>query len=116
MLLPPYLPPASRSQIQLILGGGTLLGQTIAGFTISYVPKVKLQTILAALSAAKNAELFILGLLGATAIGFIDNIVFPGVTLVFEAQNIGLATGVMGSIRAMGGSRSAGFVRCYSRR
>ena len=80
------------------------------------MPHVKLQTILAAisgcaffgalasLSASKNAELLILGLLGATSIGFIDNIAFPGVTLVIEAQDIGLAMGVMGSIRAMGGA------------
>ncbi|KAJ4375403.1 hypothetical protein N0V83_002490 [Neocucurbitaria cava] len=37
-------------------------------------------------------------------IGWIDNISFPGVTLLFEAQDIGLATGVLGSIRAIGGA------------
>lgn len=38
------------------------------------------------------------------AIGFIDNITFPGVTLVIQPQDIGLATGVLGSIRSCGGA------------
>ena len=37
-------------------------------------------------------------------IGWVDNISFAGVTLLWEAQDIGLATGVLGSIRAMGGA------------
>jgi hypothetical protein len=36
--------------------------------------------------------------------GFVENISLPGVTLVWEAQDIGLATGVLGSIRSLGGS------------
>ena len=39
-----------------------------------------------------------------TVIGWVDNITFPGVTLLWEAQDIGLATGVLGSIRAIGGA------------
>jgi hypothetical protein len=39
-----------------------------------------------------------------TVVGIIDNITFPGVTLLWEAQDIGLATGVLGSIRGMGGA------------
>lgn len=39
-----------------------------------------------------------------SAIGYIDNIAFPGVTLVIESQDIGLATGVLGSLRALGGA------------
>jgi hypothetical protein len=42
--------------------------------------------------------------LTGAAIGYVDNIAFPGVTLVFEAQDIGLATGAMGSIRAIAGA------------
>ncbi len=38
------------------------------------------------------------------AIGYVENIAFPGVTLVWEAQDIGLATGVLGSIRALLGA------------
>lgn len=36
--------------------------------------------------------------------GWVDNISFPGVTLLWESQDIGLATGVLGSIRAIGGA------------
>lgn len=39
-----------------------------------------------------------------SVVGIIDNITFPGVTLLWEAQDIGLATGVLGSIRGMGGA------------
>jgi hypothetical protein len=38
------------------------------------------------------------------AVGYIENITFPGVTLVVEPQGIGLATGVLGSLRALGGA------------
>lgn len=34
-----------------VVGGGMLLGQTIAGFSISYVPRVKLQCIAASVMA-----------------------------------------------------------------
>lgn len=34
-----------------VVGGGMLLGQTVAGFTISYVPKVKWQCIAASAMA-----------------------------------------------------------------
>ncbi len=39
-----------------------------------------------------------------SAVGYIDNITFPAVTLVIEPQDIGLATGVLGSLRALGGA------------
>ncbi|KAF1981886.1 fungal trichothecene efflux pump [Aulographum hederae CBS 113979] len=99
-----------------VIGGGILLGQILGGLAISYVPKVKYQTItasvlgaafvaaLASLSPDRHAATIILGVLGCVAIGFVDNISFPGVTLVWEAQDIGLATGVLGSIRAVGGA------------
>ncbi|WYZ45535.1 hypothetical protein EsH8_VIII_000851 [Colletotrichum jinshuiense] len=38
------------------------------------------------------------------AIGFIENIAFAGVTLVWEAQDIGLAFGILGSFRGLGGA------------
>ncbi|KAJ0121963.1 trichothecene efflux pump [Diaporthe amygdali] len=99
-----------------VVGGGVLLGQTIAGFSISYVPKVKLQCIVAsALTLAFSTSLTIispdrwaatiaLGILLLISVGFIENISLPGVTLVWEAQDIGLATGVLGSIRSLGGA------------
>ncbi|KAF2267864.1 trichothecene efflux pump [Lojkania enalia] len=99
-----------------VVGGGILLGQTFGGFAISYLPKVKWQTIiLAVLSTAflgaeaglrpdGYATFIALGVLATFTIGWIDNIVFPGVTLLWESQDIGLATGVLGSIRAIGGA------------
>ncbi|KAB5517299.1 fungal trichothecene efflux pump [Coniochaeta sp. 2T2.1] len=99
-----------------VVGGGILLGQVLGGFAITYVPKVKIQTICAAcltmafltplvlLNANTHTMVIALGTMTCIAIGYIDNIAFPGVTLVFEPQDIGLATGVLGSIRALGGA------------
>ena len=99
-----------------VVGGGVLLGQTMGGLGISYLPKVKWQTIiasvcscafvasLASIHASGHAQIIVLGVLATTSIGYVENITFPGVTLLFEAQDIGLAVGVLGSIRAMGGA------------
>ena len=99
-----------------VVGGGILLGQTIAGFFISYVPKVKYQCIIASaisfacmtamttISEDRWAATIALGTVVCVAIGFVDNITFPGVTLIWEAQDIGLATGTLGSIRGKGGA------------
>lgn len=99
-----------------VVGGGVLLGQTMGGLGISYLPKVKWQTVtasvfscafvasLASLHAGGHAQIIALGVLATTSIGYVENITFPGVTLLFEAQDIGLAVGVLGSIRAMGGA------------
>ncbi|KAK3697569.1 hypothetical protein LTR37_017400 [Vermiconidia calcicola] len=99
-----------------VVGGGVLLGQIIGGLSLSYVPKVKWQAIvtcvlggafvssLASISAANQTAAIVQGLLGLIFIGIIENITFPGVTLLWEAQDIGLATGILGSIRGMGGA------------
>ena len=99
-----------------VVGGGILLGQLAGGFALSYVPYVKYQSIItSALGAAfiaalasigpdTHAQTIILGILGTFFIGYIDNITFPAVTLVFEAHDIGLVTGVLGSIRGVGGA------------
>lgn len=99
-----------------VVGGGILLGQLVGGFALSYLPKVKWQCIilsvlstafvgsLAALGPDTHAFVITIGTLGCFVIGWIDNITFPGVTLVIEPQDIGLATGVLGSIRALGGA------------
>ncbi|KAK7430669.1 hypothetical protein QQZ08_002713 [Neonectria magnoliae] len=99
-----------------VVGGGILLGQIIAGICISYVPKVKYQCIVASalafafmtslttLSADRWATTIALGTVVCTCIGFVENISFPGVTLIWEAQDIGLATGILGSIRGFGGA------------
>lgn len=99
-----------------VVGGGILLGQTFGGFAISYIPKVKWQVIImsvlctaflgaeAGLQPDGYATFIALGVLATFVIGWVDNITFPGVTLLWEAQDIGLATGVLGSIRAIGGA------------
>ncbi|KAI1854215.1 hypothetical protein JX265_000619 [Neoarthrinium moseri] len=99
-----------------VVGGGILAGQVLGGLFISFVPKVKIQTVIASLlsftfitallSLDKDrwAATIALATCGLVAIGFIDNISFPGVTLVLEPQDIGLATGVMGSLRALAGA------------
>jgi hypothetical protein len=99
-----------------VVGGGILLGQSFGGFAITYLPKTKFQIIflsifascfvggMAALDAGSWARTITFGVLGCFAIGWVDNITFPGVTLLWEAQDIGLATGVLGSIRAIFGA------------
>lgn len=99
-----------------VVGGGVLLGQTLAGFALSYVPRIKIQCIIAAalvltfftalttLSPDRLSVTIALGVLGCTAVGYLENITFPGVTLLWEPQDIGLATGVLGSIRGLGGA------------
>ena len=101
-----------------VVGGGILLGQLMAGFGISYLPHVKAQTVIFSLLGAafvaslasvredNHATFITLGVLATWAIGYVDNITFPGVTLVCNQEDIGLATGVLGSIRALGGAVS----------
>ncbi|KAL1591906.1 hypothetical protein SLS60_011498 [Paraconiothyrium brasiliense] len=99
-----------------VVGGGILLGQVFGGFALSYIPKVKWQLIIlstlgtaflageAGLKPDAYATFITLGVLATFVIGWVDNISFPGVTLLWESQDIGLATGVLGSIRAIGGA------------
>jgi hypothetical protein len=112
-----YTPDSVKVGLQSsVIGGGILLGQVFGGFAISYMPKVKWQVIicsaaaaafvgaLASISADHWARTIAFGVLGTFFIGWIDNITFPGVTLLWEAQDIGLATGILGSIRAVFGA------------
>lgn len=99
-----------------VVGGSMLFGQTMAGFCLSYVPKVKWQCVfvsttalafaasLTTISPDRWAATIALGTLLIVSVGFIENISLPGVTLVWEAQDIGLANGVLGSIRSLGGA------------
>jgi len=99
-----------------VVGGGILLGQLLGGFGISYIPKVKWQAVisaivafafitsLASLSPDTWGATIALATIALVAIGYNDDITFPGVTLVVEPQDIGVATGVMGSIRGLGGA------------
>lgn len=99
-----------------VVGGGVLLGQLCGGFAVSYLPRTKLQCVIcavlgtafvgaiAALDPGNKGFVIAMGVLGCFVVGWIDNVIFPGVTLVIEPQDIGLATGVLGSIRALGGA------------
>ncbi|KAF2669510.1 fungal trichothecene efflux pump [Microthyrium microscopicum] len=99
-----------------VVGGGILLGQCFGGIGLSYIPKVKWQVIffsvcgtafvggLACLNENNHATFIALGVMGTFVIGWVDLISFTAVTLVWEPQDIGLATGVLGSIRALGGA------------
>ncbi|KAL4999903.1 fungal trichothecene efflux pump [Aspergillus recurvatus] len=99
-----------------VVGGGVLLGQILGGMALGFVPGVKYQCIIASclamgfitplssLGPDTWSTTIALGTLGCIAVGYVDNITFPGVTLVVESQDIGLATGVLGSLRALGGA------------
>ncbi|KAK8004769.1 hypothetical protein PG990_010806 [Apiospora arundinis] len=98
-----------------VVGGGVLLGQCLGGFAISYVPRTKVQSICASLCAAAfiaglagvltdHTGVIALGVFATVAVGFNENIAFPGVTLLFDACDIGLAAGALASIRSMGGA------------
>ncbi|KAH8649279.1 trichothecene efflux pump [Xylariales sp. PMI_506] len=99
-----------------VVGGGILLGELFGGLGISYLPKVKWQAIVATsiafafmtsmstLSPDRWAATIAIATIGLTAIGYLDNVAMPGITLVVEPQDIGLATGAMGSLRALGGA------------
>ncbi|KAF4989331.1 hypothetical protein FGRMN_9173 [Fusarium graminum] len=98
------------------IGGGVLLGQIISGITISYVPRLRIQCICAAtvilifvtsmrsLSPARWSNTIAFGLIACTGVGYIENVAITGVTLLMAPQDIGLATGILGSIRALGGA------------
>ncbi|KAK8092846.1 hypothetical protein PG999_014433 [Apiospora kogelbergensis] len=98
-----------------VVGGGVLLGQTLGGLAISFVPRVKLQAVGASVCAAgfiaglagvltNHTGVIALGVFATAAVGFNENIAFPGVTLLFDACDIGLAAGALASIRSMGGA------------
>ncbi|KIL91916.1 hypothetical protein FAVG1_04319 [Fusarium avenaceum] len=99
-----------------VIGGGVLLGQATSGIAISYVPRLKIQCICAAilvlafvtamcsLSPDRGANTIAFGLVACFGVGYIENVAFTGVTLLWAPQDIGLASGILGSIRALGGA------------
>ncbi|KAM0470968.1 hypothetical protein ACHAP7_009305 [Fusarium lateritium] len=99
-----------------VIGGGVLLGQAISGIAISYIPRLKIQRICAAilvltfvtamcsLSPDLWANTIAFGLIACFGVGYIENVAFTGVTLLWEPQDIRIATGVLGSIRSLGGA------------
>ncbi|KAK2673394.1 MFS transporter superfamily [Fusarium oxysporum f. sp. vasinfectum] len=99
-----------------VIGGGVVLGQAMSGLAIVYVPRLKIQCICAAalvmtfitsmcsLSPDRWANTIAFGLIACTAVGYIENVAVTCVTLLWEPQDIGLASGILGSIRALGGA------------
>ncbi|KAF5257555.1 hypothetical protein FOXYS1_11912 [Fusarium oxysporum] len=99
-----------------VIGGGVVLGQAMSGLAIAYVPRLKIQCICAAalvmtfitsmcsLSPDRWANTIAFGLIACTAVGYIENVAVTCVTLLWEPQDIGLASGILGSIRALGGA------------
>ncbi|KAL9566692.1 hypothetical protein ACKAV7_009129 [Fusarium commune] len=99
-----------------VIGGGVVLGQAMSGLAIAYVPRLQIQCICAAalvttfitsicsLSPDRWANTIAFGLIACTAVGYIENVAVTCVTLLWEPQDIGLASGILGSIRALGGA------------
>ena len=99
-----------------LLGGGVLIGQIFANFGMVYVPKVKIQmivvsvlvasftTALVALNQSNWGLTIAAGFILSFGIGYIENIAVTGVTLLWEPQDIGLASGILGSIRYLAGA------------
>ncbi|KAJ9420629.1 fungal trichothecene efflux pump [Fusarium oxysporum] len=99
-----------------VIGGGVVLGQAMSGLAFAYVPRLKIQCICAAalvmtfitsmcsLSPDRWANTIAFGLIACTAVGYIENVAVTCVTLLWEPQDIGLASGILGSIRALGGA------------
>jgi len=98
------------------VGGGILLGQTIGGIALTYVPRIKYLTIvasalgggltasLAAVSPQHESAAIAQAILACIFVGMVENITLAGVTLVCEDQDIGVAAGVLGSVRSMAGA------------
>ncbi|GJC85681.1 hypothetical protein ColLi_08519 [Colletotrichum liriopes] len=100
-----------------------LIGMAIGGICIANVPRIRSQSLIAA-----SVAVVFLGCLGSMktdryaqitasagllcfAIGFIENVALTGVTYIWEAQDIGLAFGVLGCICSLGCAfAQAGFV------
>lgn len=99
-----------------VIGGGILLGQIIGGLYLAFGPKVKWMAIFASAAGAafvaslasaspdRESAAIAQAILGLLFIGIVENITFPGVTFLVEDQDIGVAAGVLGSIRGMAGA------------
>lgn len=99
-----------------VVGGGVVVGQVVCGLSMVYLPKVKIQSIifasmtavfvaaLACIRPDRHAASIAFGIIGTFSVGFIDNVGFAGVSLLVEPSDIGLACGVLGSLRTVAGS------------
>ncbi|KAH0848654.1 siderophore iron transporter [Fonsecaea pedrosoi] len=99
-----------------VVGGGVIFGQVFSGLCMAVLPKLKYQAIvsstlaatftaaLASISPARHASAIAFGVIATFSVGFIDNVGFAGVSLLVEPSDIGLACGVLGSLRTIAGS------------
>jgi hypothetical protein len=98
------------------VGGGISLGEFLGGLGVRYIPRMKLQMIVAAaLMAGTAAALAVsdvntrktsIGLMttAAAAAGYIEALCLSSMALVWESEDIGLVAGVLGSIRTAFGA------------
>ncbi|CAK7231301.1 hypothetical protein SBRCBS47491_007883 [Sporothrix bragantina] len=98
------------------IGSGTVFGQVVAGFTTKRIGKLRWQliiceacvTIFIGMLAAVNADrkaLAIAGtVIGSFFVGYVELVTLTCAPMACAAEDIGLATGVLSSIRAAGGS------------
>jgi hypothetical protein len=102
--------------MQCAVGGGLLLGQIIGGFGIRYLPRMKIQMFIAALfvcafvgglgsvSQSNQSQTVTLFIIGCVGVGYVEVLTLSSVALVWDPEDIGLSTGILGSIRSAGGS------------
>ncbi|KAK6366829.1 hypothetical protein LTS17_010380 [Exophiala oligosperma] len=91
-----------KSSVQ---GGGTILGQVIGAVAIgTSAGAAAFFAALASMNTGNEAQIIVMGILASACVGWVDNIGFVGVSLLFEPEDIGLVFGVLGSIRTLGGA------------
>ncbi|KAI9785955.1 MAG: hypothetical protein M1839_008221 [Geoglossum umbratile] len=98
------------------VGGGLLLGEIMGGFGIRYLPRMKIQMFISALivcsfvgglgsiNQSNRSQTVALFLIGCIGVGYVEVLTLSSVALVWEPEDIGLSTGILGSIRSAGGS------------
>ena len=97
--------------VQCAVGGGLLLGQILAGLGVRYLPRMKIQMLVAsvilvafvaalATSTERTRGRTIAFLLISTmSAGYVENLTLSSIALVWDPEDIGLVAGTMGAIR-----------------
>lgn len=98
------------------VGGGLLFGQISAGIGVRYIPRMKLQMLVAsivlvafvsALSTSTEhtrTRTVVFLLLGTAAAGYVENLTLSSMALVWEPEDIGLVASVLATIRTACGA------------
>ncbi|CAK7202848.1 hypothetical protein SEUCBS139899_005575 [Sporothrix eucalyptigena] len=98
------------------IGAGTVLGQVVAGATTKRIGKQRWQLIvceacvtafigsLAAVNASRKSLAIAGTFIGSFFVGYVELVTLTCAPMACAAEDIGLATGVLSSIRAAGGS------------